>query len=96
MPEQHIQVCNSFHANKSEQFEWHNGVTTAPTNCNISQISGTTGPFVHSSPLAVPGKAAGGGPGVLACQIQSGLADGKYQYNVDCCTSLVSKSVTIP
>ncbi len=95
---QHIPVCtDNWHANKSEQFDWHNGVTTAPTPCCITQLPNTIWPFVQPSPICVPGKDQHGGPGVWPCQIQSGLANGPYSYYVDCClTGGAPKTVTIP
>lgn len=87
MPGPHVQVCNNFHAHKADSFVWQNNLNVT---CCISQPPNTTWPFVQASPICIPANSTANGA------ISPNLADGTYSYNVDCCTNLVPKSVTIP
>jgi hypothetical protein len=88
-----IKVCDDWHGNVSQNFNFTNNSNLV---ANISAISGQTWPFVQTSPIQVPAKGSGA-PGSTSCQIAAGLANGTYSYNVDICpTGGAAKTVTIP
>lgn len=78
-------VCNSFHGSCGDQVNFSTPSST--TTCNITQDG--TWPFTDGPPLQVP-------PAGITTYIQSGLANAVYSYNVDCCTDLSKKTLTIP
>ena len=80
-----VGVCNSFHGSPGDQVNF--STPSANTTCNITQ-SGTW-PFTDGPPLQVP-------PAGKTTYIKSGLPNAVYTYEVDCCTDLSRKTLTIP
>jgi len=78
-------VCNSFHGSCGDQVNFSTPSST--TTCNITQDG--TWPFTDGPPLQVP-------PGGKTTYIKSDLPNAVYSYNVDCCTDLSKKTLTIP
>jgi hypothetical protein len=81
-----VGVCNSFHGSPGDQVNFSTPSST--TTCTITQ-SGNVWPFTDASPLVVP-------PAGKTTYIRSGLPNSVYPYNVDCCTDLSQKTLTIP
>lgn len=77
-------VCSSFHASPGDQINFS---TPTTTTCNLTADG--TWPFTDGPPLVVPSTGK-------TTYMQSGLPNSVYYYNVDCCTDLSRKSVTVP
>jgi hypothetical protein len=80
-------VCNSFHGSCGDQVNF--STPSATTTCNITQDGSSTWPFTDGPPLQVP-------PRGQTTYIKSDLPNAVYTYNVDCCTDLSKKTLTIP
>ena len=81
-----VGVCNSFHGSPGDQVNFSTPSST--TTCNITQV-GNTWPFTDGPPLQVT-------PAGKTTYIKSGLPNAVYPYEVDCCTNLTQKTLTIP
>ena len=92
MADHTVNVCDSWNGGQGNKVTFQN--TTASV-CNISEKPNTTWPFKAASPISVPAGSIGN-PGTTATHLKNPLADGIYPYNVDCCTSGMAKSVTVP
>jgi hypothetical protein len=82
-----VGVCNNWNGSPGDQVNFT--TPSANTTCNITQ-SGTW-PFTDGPPLQVPpaGK-------TTYLKPANELPNATYNYNVDCCTNLSQKSVTVP
>lgn len=95
MPNPQVNVCSSsWHGNAGETFDFTNANSS---DCTVTSTG--TWPFQESSPITVPARQTGGGPGSITCHLQSNLANGTYAYSVDGCPQLTGglpKEVIIP
>ncbi len=92
MADHTVNVCDSWNGTKGNKVTFKNPTATV---CNISQLPNTTWPFRDPSPIAVPAGTSTN-PGTAATHLNNQLPDAVYPYNVDCCTSGMAKSVTVP
>jgi hypothetical protein len=81
-----IGVCNSFHGSPGDQVNFT--TPSATTTCNITQDGNNTWPFTSGPPIQVP-------PAGATTYIAN-LPDAVYHYDVDCCTDLTRKTLTVP
>jgi hypothetical protein len=82
-----INVCSSWNGVQGSQVNFTN--PTANTTCHITADG--TWPFTDPSPFSVPPAGA-----TTYLKPASQLPNSTYYYDVDCCTNLTRKSVTVP
>ncbi len=87
MATHNVGVCNSWNGSQGDQVNFTN--PSATQTCNISQSGNNTWPFTDSSPFAVP-------PGGATTYLKNPLPNAIYYYDVDCCTDMSQKTVTVP
>ena len=91
MGDHKVEICNDWNGNKGDKVTFEN-ITTS--NCTITQ-AGKFWPFKEGPPIPTDGKSIPPG-GTADAHLKNNLADGKYSYNVDCCTDKTPKNVTVP
>jgi hypothetical protein len=92
MADHTINVCDSWNGSEGNKVTFQNSTSSV---CNITQLPNTTWPFRDASPIQVPAGSLTA-PGTKSTHLNNHLANGTYAYNVDCCISGMSKSVTVP
>ena len=81
-----VEVCNNWNGSPGDQVNF--STPSAGTTCNITQV-GNEWPFTDGPPLQVTGTGK-------TTYLKNPLPNAVYPYNVDCCTNLSQKSVTVP
>ncbi len=84
-----VSVCNDWNAPAGSQVNFTN--PNATTTCNITADTSSTWPFVDGPPIPVPPAGA-----TTYLKPADELPNAAYYYNVDCCTDMTRKSVTVP
>ena len=92
MADHTVNVCDSWNGSQGNKVTFQN---PSSGTCNITQLPNTTWPFKDGPPIAVPGGTATN-PGTYVTHLKNPLANGTYNYDVDCCTTGMVKGVTVP
>ena len=91
MGDHRVEICNDWNGNKGDKVTF---VNSTKGNCTITR-DGKIWPFNEGPPIPADGSSIPPG-GTAAAHLKNNLADGKYPYNVDCCSDRTPKNVTVP
>ena len=87
MATHNVGVCNNWNGSPGDQVNFTN--PSATQTFTISSDPNSTWPFTTASPISVP-------PGGATTYLKSPLPNAVYYYEVDGCTDLSRKGVTVP
>ena len=90
MADHKIKICDDWNGSQGSKVTWTNNTGA---NCVISQ-AGHTWPFKDGPPIPATGSIPPGG--TASTHLKNPLRNGRYSYEVDCCTDKTPKTVTVP
>ena len=84
-----VNICDDWNGSQGDKVTFTNNTGA---NCKISKAGHW--PFTDGPPIPATGSIPPGG--TASTYLKNPLANGRYNYEVDCCTDKTQKTVTVP
>ena len=91
MADHSVDICDDWNGSQGNKVTFTNNTDA---DCIISQDGSNTWPFKDGPPIPATGSIPPGG--TVSTHLNNPLANGRYNYQVDCCADETQKTVTVP